>query len=160
MEMGNGILRQHCNIVGVNQLRNPMVHLRVNMVRASGKDDAPVAGTFQVFNSFLALLFHIFPTCVKLSPCRMYGRTDICCRDGELFGQFFHQAIRNRLLTFQGQERMDKVHLAVYDGVDIVLDILRVGGNDGAVIVVIGVFKFLSLIRDTGIENPMYSLVD
>ena len=55
---------------------------------------------------------------------------------------------------------MDEVHLAVYDGVDIVLDILRVGGNDGAVIVVIGVFKFLSLIRDTGVKNPMYSLVD
>ena len=35
------------------------------------------------------------------------------------------------LLALEGQERMDEIHLAVDDGIHVVFDIFRVGGDDG-----------------------------
>ena len=36
MQMGNGIFRQHCNAVGIDQFRYTMIDLRVNMVWTAG----------------------------------------------------------------------------------------------------------------------------
>ena len=44
--------------------------------------------------------------------------------------------------------------------VDIVLDILRVGGDDGAVVVVARVGKLISLIRHAGVEDELQPLAD
>ena len=63
MQMRNRILCQYRNIVGVDKLRNSMVHLRVNVVGASGKNDSPIAGAVQKFNGFLTLLFHVLAAC-------------------------------------------------------------------------------------------------
>ena len=43
MEVGHRILSQHGDIVGVDHLRQAVVHLGVNMVRTSRKDDPPVS---------------------------------------------------------------------------------------------------------------------
>ena len=55
---------------------------------------------------------------------------------------------------------MEEFHLAVYDGVDIILNILRIGGNNRAVIVIVSLLKFISLIGNTGVENTVYSLIN
>ena len=55
---------------------------------------------------------------------------------------------------------MDKVHLAVYDGVHIVLDVLRVGGDDRAVVVVVGLHKLIPLIGYGRVEDMFHALVD
>ena len=55
---------------------------------------------------------------------------------------------------------MDKIHFPVYDRIHVVLDILRVGGHDRAVVVVVGLFKFIPLVRNRRIENVFYAFVD
>ena len=55
---------------------------------------------------------------------------------------------------------MDKVDFAAHDGVHIVLDILRVGGDDRAVIVVVGVLELIPLVRNGRIEDMFHSFVD
>ena len=83
MEVGDRVLCQHRNIIRVDKLRNSVVHLRVYMVRASGKDDPAVAGLIQVSDGLFALLLHVFPAGGKLGPCSMYGGLDLGSRDGE-----------------------------------------------------------------------------
>ncbi len=42
-QMGNRILRQHAQSVGVDQIRNTVMDLRIDMVWTTGKNDAPAA---------------------------------------------------------------------------------------------------------------------
>ena len=42
-QVGDGILSQHCDSIGVNQIRYPVMNLRVNVVRPSGQHNASSA---------------------------------------------------------------------------------------------------------------------
>ncbi len=55
---------------------------------------------------------------------------------------------------------MDEIYFSVYDGVNIVLNIFRIRGDNRTVVMVVGLFKFIPLIRDAWIEDPLYALVD
>ena len=55
---------------------------------------------------------------------------------------------------------MDKIHLPVYDRVHIVFDIFRIRSNDRTVVVVVGFFKFVPLVRNRRIEDMFYTFVD
>ena len=55
---------------------------------------------------------------------------------------------------------MDKIHFSVYDRIHIIFNILRIGGDDRAVVVVVGVFKFVTLIWNGRIEDMFYAFVD
>ena len=55
---------------------------------------------------------------------------------------------------------MDEIHFSVYDGVHVVLDVLRVGGDDRAVVMVVRLFKFVPLIRDGRIEDVFDAFID
>ena len=48
MQMRDRILGQYGNAIRVDQLRNTMVDLRVNVVRTSCEDDTAFAGLFQI----------------------------------------------------------------------------------------------------------------
>ncbi len=48
------------NTVGTNHIRDTMVNLRVDMVRATGKYDAQTAGFFQIFEGFFPLFADVF----------------------------------------------------------------------------------------------------
>ena len=43
---------------------------------------------------------------------------------------------------------MDEIYFFVYDGVNIVLNIFRIRGDNRTVVMVVGLFKFIPLIRD------------
>ena len=55
---------------------------------------------------------------------------------------------------------MDEVHLAVYDGVHVILDVLRVGGDDRAVVVVVGLLKLIPFVGNGRVEDMFHTLVD
>ena len=90
----------------------------------------------------------------------MHGKADRRRRNRISFGQFFHQAVGNSLFAFQWQEGVNEIHVPIHDGVDIVLDILRIRGYDRTVVVIVCLFEFFPFIRDTWVEDPLYSLVD
>ena len=55
---------------------------------------------------------------------------------------------------------MDEIHVPIYNGVNIILDILRVGGNDRAVVMVVGILELVALIRNAGVEDVPDALID
>ncbi len=55
---------------------------------------------------------------------------------------------------------MDKIDFLVDDSINVIFNIFRIRGYDGAVVVVVGVLKLLPLIRNTGVENMMDALID
>ena len=68
-QMGNGILGEDCNSIAVDQIRDTMVDLRVNVVRTSCKHDASAAGFFQILKGFLAFFFNILMYGGHFLPC-------------------------------------------------------------------------------------------
>ena len=46
IQVRDRIFCQHSDIVGINKLRQTVVDFRIDVIRASGKDDPPVAGIF------------------------------------------------------------------------------------------------------------------
>ncbi len=99
-QVGDGIFRKYRDIVGIDQFRDSMVYLRINVVGASGKDDAPVTGFFQVCKRLFSLSADIVPARGKFFPCGMYGREDLGRWNGVFLGQFLHQTVGNSLFTF------------------------------------------------------------
>ena len=55
---------------------------------------------------------------------------------------------------------MDEIHFSVYDRVHIVFDVLRIGSDDRTVVVVVGVLKFVALVRNGRVEDMFYAFVD
>ncbi len=57
--MGNRILGQDCDAIRIDQLRQTMVDLRINMIGTSGQDDAHPIVLFTETDGRLALLLQI-----------------------------------------------------------------------------------------------------
>ena len=55
---------------------------------------------------------------------------------------------------------MHEIDVTMYDCINVVLDIFRVGSYDRTIVVVIRVCKFVSLKRNTRVKDMFYSLVD
>ena len=137
-----------------------MIDLRVDVVRTSGQDDAPVAGLLQEPDGLFAFLSHILAACCQLRPGVVDGGCYLTVGEGEFPAQLFDEPVGDGLLALQVQKRMDEVYLAVYNGVHVVLDILRVGGDDGAVVVVVRLLELIALVGDGGVEDVLHALVD
>ena len=55
---------------------------------------------------------------------------------------------------------MDEINFSVDDRIHIVFNILRIGGDDRAVVVVVGVLKLVALVRNGRVEDVFYAFVD
>ena len=55
---------------------------------------------------------------------------------------------------------MDKIYFSMYDSVHIVFDVFRVGSNNRAVVVVVGIFEFVPLIGNGRVEDMFHAFVD
>ena len=156
-KMGDGILCQHGNVIGDDQLRNPVIDLRVNMVGASGKHNSPPAAPVQIIQHFLAFFLHVSVCAGKLGPGETDSLYDVAGRN---FRKFFHQGLGNGFLIAEGKKRISQNSLPPADLLHIVLDILRVGGDDGTVIVVVGLAKLVSFIKKSRIKDKVHLLVN
>ena len=90
----------------------------------------------------------------------MHSAADLVARDLEFLRKFVHQTVGNGFLTLEREEGVDEVHVAIYDGINVIFDVFRIRGDDRAVIVVVCVSKFVPFIRNAGIENVFHTLVD
>ncbi len=52
------------------------------------------------------------------------------------------------------------MNLAGIDFVYIILNVFRIGRNDGAVVVVAGIGKLIALVRNTRIKNPCHTVLN
>ena len=85
---------------------------------------------------------------------------DFTVREREFLAQLINETVGDGLFILQGQERMNEINFPLHDRIHVVFDVLRIGGDDRAVVVIVGIFKFIPLVRNGRIENVFYAFVD
>ena len=85
---------------------------------------------------------------------------DLCCWNLEGFGKFCYQGLSQHLFVGKGHEWIHEMHLFFFQRLYVVLDIFRIGGDHGAVIVVACLRAFIALIGDAGVEDKLHALSD
>ena len=137
-----------------------MVDLRIIVVWPSCQDNTVASGLIQVSKGFLSFFSNILPAGFQLCPAFVGGVPDFFLRNLEFLPEDFHQAVCHDFFCCQGKKRIHKIDMPLDDLVHIVLDIFRVGGDNRAVVMIVGIRKFISLVRNTRIENPVHILPD
>ena len=74
--------------------------------------------------------------------------------------KFFNELGGNGFLACKCHERIAENDFTPSDLLDIILDILRIRGDDRAVIVVVGVSEFIAFIEQGRIKNEIHILMD
>ena len=134
-----------------------MVDLRVDMIRPAGQYDAAFMVFFHKAQNFFAFPAHILSGLRKLNPC-ILGSV-YYCSDRELL-EFSGERGGNCLQIAKGHERIAEQDVAASNLFYIILDVLRVGSNDRAIIMVIGFVKLVTLVEKGRIEDKVYFLTD
>ena len=154
-QMGNRVLRQHAQSVGVDHIRDTVMDFRIDVVRTAGKHDASAAGFFHILKRFLAFFLHIASCSAKLFPSGMNSSTDFILRQT---GELFDKTIGKHLFTRKRKERIAERNGIVLQLVHVVFDIFRIRGNDWAVVVVDGFRELGALVRDTRVEDELHTV--
>ena len=94
-KMGNRVLSKDSKTVAVDQIRDSMMDLRVNVVRASGKDNTSSSGFFKISKSFFSLCLNILSYCGKLFPCSVNRILDFL--GGKLLKYLYKTVCKNCL---------------------------------------------------------------
>ena len=132
-----------------------MMNFRIDVVRSSGKHDTSAAGFFHILQRLFPFFLHITSCSGELLPSGMDSGADLILRQA---GKFFCQAVGENLFTRKCEERIAECDGVVLELIHIVFDVLRVGSNDRAVIVVDGLRELGTLVRDTRIEDEFYAV--
>ena len=156
-QMGNRILSEDCHTIAVDQIRDTVMNLRVNMVRTTSQNDAPAACLLQVLKCLLTFFLNVLMYGSHFLPCLVSGFLHLRFRD---IRENLSQSLCNDLFRGQGQERIHKGNGRIVKLVHIVLNILCIRGNDRAVVVVDCIREFISLVRDTRVENEFHTIFD
>ena len=127
------------------------------MVGPAGQHDAPFSGFPQPGQNLLALVLHVLPGAGKLLPAGADRRLHF---PGRQFGELLQQGIRHGALIPEGQERIAQLCLPVSEFLHIVLDILGIGGDNGAVIMIVGPLHLVPLVKQGGVEHEIHVLPD
>ena len=154
-QVGYRVFRQYSYTIAVDQIRDAMVDLRVDMVWTACKNDASVACFFHIFQCFFPFAAYIFTDSSHFRPgCMGCGFYFICRNILEDFCQTFG----NDLFRGQGKERIHELNGRIMKFIHIVFDIFCIRGNDRAVVMVDCIREFVSLIWDTWIENKFHTI--
>ena len=184
-ELGDGILGEHGDAVGVDHLRNAVIDLRVDMVRAAGKDDAVHMMLCHVLERLSALHLDILAALGKFLPAGADGVAHFLLRNGirdivrlrhhdtgSLFlnlsalrilsalREFIDERIRDGAQGGEGEERIAIGDLTARDFIHIVADVLRIGGDNRAVVVVVGLSCLGALIEQRRVEDEVHLLMN
>ena len=156
-QMRNRILRKHRNTITIDQIRNTMVDLRINMVRTTCKNNSSSAGIFKILKSLLALRLYILTHLCKLFPCRMCCCFYFISRD---ILKHLYQTVCQNCLRCKCHKRIHKPNIRVLEFIHVILDVFCIGSNDRAVIMIDCIRKLITLIRHARIENKFHAFFD
>ena len=150
------VLGKDCNTITVDQIRDTMMDFRINMVWTSCKDNTSSACFFQISKCLFTFFLHIFTCLCQFFPCCMCCCLYFFCRN---ILKHLYQTVCKNCLCGKCKERIHKGDLRVTKFIHVIFDIFRIGGNDRTVIMVYCIRKFVSLIRDTWVENKFYTFL-
>ena len=89
--MGDRVLGENGYVIGIDQLRQPVVYFRVNVIRTARKYDSTVSRLIQETDGLFPFSLHILAAGGHLRPGFVNGGADLALRDGELAGKLFCQ---------------------------------------------------------------------
>ena len=100
-QMGNGILSQYSNMIGVDKLWNTVIDLTVHVIRTASKDNAMRMSLLHPFQSFLTLLAYVKTCLAQFFPGSFCSFCDLSGSHTFLAIEFFNQAVGHDLQTFK-----------------------------------------------------------
>ena len=153
--MRDRILGEDRHAVGVNELRNAVVDLRINVVRSSAQNDSMSAGVTQVIQRLLTLAPDIFAAPHELSPRIGRSSPDIFLVN---IAENVDKPVCQDFFTCECEERIHEFDIRITQFLHIVFNVLSVGGDDRAVVMVDRAFELLALVGNARIENELYSV--
>ena len=157
---GKRILGQHGQIVGGDELRDAVVDLRIDVVRAARQHDAAAVILLDPRERRRALRADVGLCALLLEPCGMDGGTGLRGRNAPCLFAEVSQALRGGLLVRKGEEGAQIGHTVLADGVDVIFKIFGVGDDDGTVEVVLCAGRLLMLIEHARVEDGPDTVVD
>ena len=157
VQVGDGILRKHCQSVRIDQFRNPVIDLGVNVVGTSGEDDSVSAGLLQPFQRFFAFIVHCLPGPGKFLPAFLHRFLQLFLRDR---WKFRLQPGKQRFPAGKGEEGIAEYDVAAAEFINVIFDVFRIGSDDRAVVMIVGIREFIPFIGNAGIENILHTLTD
>ena len=152
IQMRYGIFRQDRHSEGIDQFRDSVIDLGVNMVGASCENNSVASGFLQIFQSFLALLIHRFSCARQFVPARPGGS---CHFSGGNIRKRILQTARYRIQIRKSNERIFEPDMFCAEAFHVVFNIFRIGSDDRAVVVVRCIFKFRTFIWNARIEDVL-----
>ena len=156
-ELRDRVLGEDSHAVGVDELRDAVVDLRVDVVRSARENNAVAAGLLEIFQCLDSLGLDIASVLRLLFPRRVRRILHLDLRD---VMEDFDEAVCHDLLAGEREERVHEADRRVTELLDVVLDILRVGRHDRAVVVIDCAREFISLERNARVENELHALAD
>ena len=135
-----------------------MIDLRVNVIRSACEDNSVSSGFFQILKRLLAFLPDILSALQKLFPGGRSGRSDFLLRDTECM-EDIHQTIDKNFLACEREEGVHELDSGVLELLDVIFNVLSIGRDDRAVVMVDSSFEFVPFVGNTGVEDEAYTLI-
>ena len=157
---GQAVLGQHREAVGRDELGDAVVDLGVNVVGPPCKDNAAAAVFLHLGERSRARGADVGLRFLLLLPREVRGAARLLFGDvPDLFAEL-RKAVGRDLFAREGEEGVQVAHGAVGHGFDVILDILRVRDDDGAVEVILRARHLLMLVEHAGVEDGLHAVVD
>ena len=157
---GQAVLGQHREAVGRDELGDAVVDLGVDVVGTSGEHNAAAAAFLHRGERLRARGADIGLRFLLLLPREVRGAARLLFGDvPDLFAEL-RKAVGRDLFAREGEEGVQVAHGAVGHGFDVILDILRIRDDDGAVEVILRARHLLMLVEHAGVEDGLDAVVD
>ena len=156
-KVGDTVLSEHSHPEGIDQIRDAMMDLRINVIGTACENDPMPAGLLQIFKNLLAFIIDRLPCTLQLCPSCVDCAADLISRN---IRKEVYELFLNGIPVGKCNEGAVELNVQIPQILYIVLDVHRIGGDDGAVIVIARVLELLSLVRHARIEDPFDSLCD
>ena len=153
-QMIDGVFRQDGKTVGSDHVGYAMMNLRIDVVRPADEHDGRLLRALDLAQDAHAVITHVLLVVLKFrvgSECRLL---DLAL--GKTFGsaEFLKKALNHALLVVKRQKRLQKFNVLFAQHVHIGADILCIGRNDRAVVVIVARMLLVDDIeRDARIKN-------
>ena len=157
MQMRDRVFCQYCNAIRSNQFRNTMVDLVINVIRTTCKNDTVFAMFFQPCNGFFTFFVHGLTDPGQFRPSQFCSFFYFGSRN---FREGFDQLRSYRIYAGKCHKWIAEINVFTAQLFHVILDIFRIRGNDRAVVMVIGIREFISLIWNRRVENKMNTLLN
>ena len=157
------VLGEHREPEACDHFRNAVVDLRINVIGTACENNAAAMRGLHLFQHAGALLTDVLFGAELLRPGAVCSFPDIGFRNLPVLGKERDETVGGSLLIGHGDERPKITDILIRHVLHVVLEILRIGNDNGTVEVVLGVAGFLMLVEyarmkdgaDTAVDEPL-----